>query len=67
MQTEDENPVVELTDDLQNLQNRIPAYLKTRAVSTASLKPAEGSICELCNRFFACETTAQVIFAIKFV
>lgn len=66
MQTEDENPVLELTDDLQNLQNRIPTYLKTRPISKESLKAAEGFTCDLCNRFFDNETNANVINNPKF-
>lgn len=59
MQTEDKNPVLELSDDLANLQNRIPAYNNTRAISKSSLKSAEGFICEICNSFFASETMSQ--------
>lgn len=62
MHTEDDNPILELTDDLQNLQNRIPSYMRNRPVSTASLTPAQGFTCNICNKFFASEDKAQVGF-----
>ncbi|XP_018328580.1 zinc finger protein on ecdysone puffs [Agrilus planipennis] len=49
--SEDDNPVLELDDDLKDLQNRIPAYKKNRPVGTLSLKPLTGNFCEICDRF----------------
>lgn len=60
LQNEDETPVLELSDDMINFQNRIPAYKKSRAVSKESLKPSSGFHCDLCNRFFPSEDIAQV-------
>lgn len=60
LQTEHDNPVLELSDDMSNFQNRIPAYVRTRAISKESLKPSSGFLCELCNRFFPSEEVAQV-------
>ncbi|KAJ8941185.1 hypothetical protein NQ314_010484 [Rhamnusium bicolor] len=59
LQMEVENPILELTDDLAGLQNLIPAYKPNRAVSTKSLKPFTGFMCELCNRSFEDEQLAQ--------
>lgn len=59
LQNEDDTPVLELSDDMTNFQNRIPAYKKTRAVSKESLKPSSGFICDLCNKFFPSEEIAQ--------
>lgn len=60
LQNEDDAPVLELSDDMTNFQNRIPAYKKGRPVSKESLKPASGFLCDLCNRFFATEEIAEV-------
>ncbi|KAJ8948353.1 hypothetical protein NQ318_019338 [Aromia moschata] len=59
LEMEVENPVLELTDDLAGLQNLIPAYKPNRAVSTKSLKPFTGFMCDLCNRSFEDEQLAQ--------
>lgn len=60
LQTESEVPVLELSEDLSNFQNRIPAYVKSRPVSKESLKPATGFFCDLCDRFIASDALAQV-------
>lgn len=60
MQNEDETPVLELSDDMTNFQNRIPAYKKNRQISKESLKALSGFLCDLCNRFFPSEEIAQV-------
>lgn len=62
LQNEDEAPVLELSDDMTNFQNRIPAYKKSRPVSKESLKPSTGFLCDLCDRFFPSEEIAQVGF-----
>ncbi|CAG9815915.1 unnamed protein product [Phaedon cochleariae] len=59
LQVEIENPVLELTDDLNGLQNLMPAYKPDRAISTQSLKPFTGFRCELCNRSFEREELGQ--------
>ncbi|GJQ79002.1 hypothetical protein Trydic_g163 [Trypoxylus dichotomus] len=59
LQTEDENPVLELDDDLANLYNRVPVYRADRPVGKNSLKPLEGFFCEVCNRFLRNETDSQ--------
>ncbi|KAJ8974159.1 hypothetical protein NQ317_005807, partial [Molorchus minor] len=59
LQMEVDNPVLELSDDVSGLQNLIPAYKPDRAVSTQSLKPFTGFMCELCNRSFEDEQFAQ--------
>lgn len=60
MEMEEENPFLELSDDLNNLQNRIPAYKKNRAIATQSLKPFTGYMCDICHRSFENEEYAQV-------
>lgn len=60
LQNEDDTPVLELSDDMTNFQNRIPAYKKNRPISKGSLKPASGFLCDLCNRFFPTEEIAEV-------
>lgn len=60
LQMECLNPILELDEDLTGLQNLIPAYNENRAVSTKSLKPFTGFLCELCNRSFETEQLAQV-------
>lgn len=60
MQMEEENPILELSDDLNNLQNRIPSYKKNRPVGIQSLIPFSGFMCEICHRSFSNEETAQV-------
>lgn len=62
MMLEDENPIIELSDDLNNVQNRIPAYRNDRALGTKNLRAITGFLCEICNRAFADEEDAQVIF-----
>lgn len=59
MQNEDECPVLELTDDLSNLYNRIPAFKPGRAISTSSIKSSAGFICDLCNTFMVTEEDSQ--------
>ncbi|KAJ3629330.1 hypothetical protein MTP99_013726 [Tenebrio molitor] len=59
MEMEEENPFLELSDDLNNLQNRIPAYKKNRAIATQSLKPFTGYMCDICHRSFENEEYAQ--------
>ncbi|RZC43183.1 zinc finger protein on ecdysone puffs, partial [Asbolus verrucosus] len=59
MEMEEENPILELTDDLNNIQNRMPAYKKSRAVATQSLKPFTGFMCDICHRSFENEENAQ--------
>ncbi|XP_060520170.1 zinc finger protein on ecdysone puffs isoform X2 [Cylas formicarius] len=59
LQMEVENPILELDDNLDGMQNLLPAYKKDRPVSTKSLKPFSGFMCELCNRSFADEKDAQ--------
>jgi len=59
MEMEDENPILELSDDLNNLQNRIPAYKRARAVATQNLKPFSGFMCDLCFKSFENEEIAQ--------
>lgn len=63
LQTEDENPVLELDDDLSNLYNRVPVYKSTRPVGKNNLKPVEGFFCDICKRFLRNDTDAQVFFA----
>lgn len=59
LQSECENPVMELDEPLENIPNSIPAFKKGRAVATRTLKPASGFVCEICNRFFESEAIAQ--------
>ncbi|CAH0546111.1 unnamed protein product [Brassicogethes aeneus] len=59
LQLEVENPILELSDDVSGLQNIIPAFKKDRKVSTQSLKPFTGFVCELCDRSFVNEDLAQ--------
>lgn len=60
LQTEDENPVLELDDDLSNLYNRVPVYNPNRPVGKNSLQPAEGFFCDVCKRFLRNESDSQV-------
>lgn len=62
MQTEDENPVLELTDDLKDLHNRIPAYKPSRAVGVGSVTPISGFYCEVCDKFLTSEPVSQVSY-----
>lgn len=59
-ETESESPLLEMTDDLEQLQN-LPVYKPDRALSMASLKPFSGFICELCDRTFETEELSQVL------
>ncbi|KAF5299672.1 hypothetical protein FQA39_LY11467 [Lamprigera yunnana] len=59
LQTEDENPILELTEDLKDLHNRIPAYKSTREISTSSLEPMNGFYCNLCICFMPKESVAK--------
>lgn len=59
LQMENENPIFELDEVLDGLQNRIPAYKPDRAVSSKSLKPFSGFVCDLCHRSFVEEQDAQ--------
>ncbi|KAK9745999.1 hypothetical protein QE152_g6432 [Popillia japonica] len=59
LQTEDENPVLELDDDLSNLYNRVPVYNPNRPVGKNSLQPAEGFFCDVCKRFLRNESDSQ--------
>lgn len=59
LQSEAENPIMELDEPMDNLQNRIPAFKKGRQVGTKNLTEAKGFICELCHRFFESEELAQ--------
>ncbi|XP_044270416.1 zinc finger protein on ecdysone puffs [Tribolium madens] len=59
IQMEEENPILELSDELNNLQNRIPAYKKNRPIATQSLKPFSGFMCEICHKSFENEKYAQ--------
>ncbi|XP_968783.4 zinc finger protein on ecdysone puffs isoform X2 [Tribolium castaneum] len=59
LQMEEENPILELSDELNNLQNRMPAYKKNRPLATQSLKPFSGFMCEICHRSFENENYAQ--------
>lgn len=60
MELEDEHPILELTDELNNLQNRIPAFRKNRPIGSQSLKPFNGFMCDICNRSFENDEFAQV-------
>lgn len=60
MQMEEDNAVTELSDDLNNLQNRMPAFKKDRAIGTKNLKSFTGYMCDICNRSFENEDNAQV-------
>lgn len=66
IEMEDENVILELSDDLTNMQNRIPAYKKNRQVGTDNLKPFSGWMCDLCHRSFENEKLAQVSSKIGF-
>lgn len=57
---EDDFPILELDDDLHDLQNRIPAFRKTRLLGSKSLVPFSGFMCEICNTSFPSEELAQV-------
>ncbi|KAK5640485.1 hypothetical protein RI129_011296 [Pyrocoelia pectoralis] len=59
LQTEDENPILELTDDLKDLHNRIPAYKPSRPISTSSVQPLSGFYCDICIRFMTTEIAAK--------
>ncbi|XP_022920289.2 zinc finger protein on ecdysone puffs [Onthophagus taurus] len=59
LQGEDENPVLELDDDLANLYNRVPTYLPHRPVGKNSLTKLEGFFCDICKRFLRNETDSQ--------
>ncbi|XP_063910154.1 zinc finger protein on ecdysone puffs-like isoform X1 [Zophobas morio] len=59
MELEDEHPILELTDELNNLQNRIPAFRKNRPIGSQSLKPFNGFMCDICNRSFENDEFAQ--------
>ncbi|XP_076264335.1 protein on ecdysone puffs isoform X2 [Rhynchophorus ferrugineus] len=59
LQMESENPIMEIDDVLDGLQNRIPSYKQDRSVATKSLKPFTGFVCELCNRSFVDEQDSQ--------
>lgn len=61
LQTEDENPVLELDDDLSNLYNRVPVFSTSRPVGKKSLKPIEGFFCEICKRFLKNDSDSQVL------
>lgn len=59
VETESDSPILEMTDDLEQLQN-LPVYKPDRALSVSSLKPFTGFICELCDRTFETEELSQV-------
>ena len=59
LQTEDENPILELTDDLKDLHNRIPAYKPTRELAKNNVQPMSGFYCDICIRFMTSETAAK--------
>lgn len=60
LQTEAADPILELTDDLRDLHNRIPAYKPTRPIATASMTPISGFYCEVCDKFLTSEPVSQV-------
>lgn len=59
VETESDNPLLEMTDDLEQLEN-LPVYNSDRAVSVSSLKPFTGFMCDLCDRTFESEELSQV-------
>lgn len=59
LQTEDENPILELSDDLKDLHNRIPAYKPSRPISENSVQPSSGFYCDICIRFMTTEAAAK--------
>lgn len=64
----DENAILELTDELSDIDNRIPAYNPSRVISVGSVTPASGFRCDLCNKFFASEVLSQVrYFSVLYV
>lgn len=60
IQNEDDNPVLELHDDMTNLFNRIPVFRPNRGVGKASMKPATGFICDICKLFMPSEQESKV-------
>lgn len=44
--------ITDITDDLEELKNRIPIYSSRRAVGGSLVKEASGFFCEPCGRFF---------------
>ncbi|XP_044750120.1 zinc finger protein on ecdysone puffs [Coccinella septempunctata] len=56
---EDDFPILEMDDDLHDLQNRIPAYRKTRLLGSKSLIPFTGFMCQVCNTTFVSEEFSQ--------
>lgn len=61
IETESDSPLLELTDDLEQLQN-LPMFKPERALSVSSLKPFSGFMCELCDRTFETEELSQVCY-----
>lgn len=61
IETESDCPILEITDDLEQLQN-LPVYKPDRAISGSSLKPFTGFFCELCDRTFETEELSQVFY-----
>ncbi|XP_065160515.1 zinc finger protein on ecdysone puffs isoform X2 [Atheta coriaria] len=59
MQNEDDNPILELSDDLNNLFNRIPVFKHDRPLAKDSLKPATGFICEMCKMFMPTKEASE--------
>lgn len=59
LQTEDENPVLELADVQKDFQNRIPAYKPSREVAKNNVQPLSGFYCDICIRFMTSEAAAQ--------
>lgn len=66
LQTEDDNPVLELSDDLKDLQNRIPAYKPSREIAKKNVQAMSGFYCDICIRFMTSEAAAQVISSCLF-
>lgn len=57
---EDPNALTDLTDDLTDLQMRIPSYKANRAVGLSLISPATGFFCKPCSRFFLTEEASQL-------
>lgn len=66
VETESDSPILEISDDLEQLQN-LPIYNPDRALSVTSLKPFSGFICELCDRTFETEELSQVSILLIFM
>lgn len=65
VETESDSPLLEITDNLEQLEN-LPIYKSDRAVSVTSLKPFTGFICELCDRTFETQELSQVYVHMAF-